>query len=161
MQREAPRSTITASSWACDPRGGMLTHGPWLAARPHDSNHRDALGAGCTGIVPADTGVIDAFRHALWPTRHNVPGVTPARARMAPPPYTKAWRNASARWRKRLETVGSQWTERFAIAPHAGAQCVGPYEPRVIRKVLAHSVCVLLNRQLDRSPLDFFGKPGW
>jgi Transposase DDE domain len=140
-------------------RCGMITHCPLLAARPHDINHLDALVEGFAGLVPADKGFIDAFRHALLQTRHNITIVTPARARMAPPPHTKALLNASARWRKRIETVGSQLTERFAIA-RIRVRNLWHLQHRVIRKVLAHTVCVFLNLQLDRSPMDLDGLVG-
>ena len=140
-------------------RCGMITHCPLLAARPHDINHLDAWVEGFAGIVPADKGFIDAFRHALVQTRHHITIVTPARARMAPPPHTKALLNASARWCKRIETVGSQLTERFAIA-RIRVRHLWHLQHRVIRKVLAHTVCVFLHLQLDRSPMDLDGLVG-
>ena len=63
---------------------------------------------------------------------------------------------ASARWRKRIETVGSQLTERFAIA-RIRVRDLWHFHHRVIRKVLAHTVCVFLNLHLRRSPLDLDG----
>ena len=137
-------------------RCGMITHCPLLAARPHDINHLDALVEGFTGLVPADKGFIDAFRQDLLQTRHDITIITPVRARMAPPPHSKALLKASARWRKRIETVGSQLTERFAIA-RIRVRDLWHFQHRVIRKVLAHTVCVFLNLHLGRSPLDLDG----
>jgi hypothetical protein len=137
-------------------RCGMMTHCPLLAARPHDIKHVDALVEGFVGLVPADKGFIDAFRHALLQTRHNITILTPARARMAPLPHSQALLKASARWRKRIETVGSQLTERFAIA-RIRVRDLWHFQHRVIRKVLAHTVCVFLNLQLGRAPLDLDG----
>jgi hypothetical protein len=137
-------------------RCGMITHYPLLAARPHDIQHLEALVEGFSGVAPADKGFIDAFRHDLLQTRHDITIVTPARARMAPPPYSRALLKASARWRKRIETVGAQLTERFAIA-RIRVRDLWHFQHRVIRKVLAHTVCVFLNLQLGRSPMDLDG----
>jgi hypothetical protein len=63
---------------------------------------------------------------------------------------------ASQRWRKRVETVGTQLTERFAIA------CMRVHDlwhvqHRLIRNMPAHTVIVFLNLQLRRPPLDLDG----
>jgi len=134
----------------------MLTHSPWLPARPHALPHLEAWVEGFSGLVPADTGCIDAVRHALWQTRHHIIILTPPRTRMAPSPYSRALRKASARWRKRIETVGAQLTERCAMA-HMRVRDLWHFHHRVSRKVLAHTVCVLLNLQLGRSPMDLDG----
>jgi hypothetical protein len=134
-------------------RCGRITHSPLLTARPHDSQHLEALVAGVSGIVPADKGFMEAVRHALLQSRHHIIILTPPRARMAPPPYSRALLKAAARWRKRPETVGAQLTERFAIA-RIRVRDLWHFQHRVIRKVLAHTVCMFLNLQLDRAPMD-------
>lgn len=45
-------------------RNGLLTHYPWLPARPHDVNHLGALVEGFRGLVPADKGFLDEYQHA-------------------------------------------------------------------------------------------------
>lgn len=94
-----------------------------------------------------------SYRHTLLATRHDLLVITPARARMAPPPYSRALLQASARWRKRSETVGAHLTERFAVA-RLRVHDLWHYQHRLIRKILAHTVTVFLNLQLHRSPLD-------
>jgi len=86
--------------------------------------------------------------------RHAIALVTPTRARMKPSP--QPWRlvKACARWRKLVETVGSQLTERFAVA-RIRVRDLWHFQHRLIRKVLAHTVMVFLNLQLGRPPLDF------
>ena len=137
-------------------RIGMIIHGPLLAARPHDINHLEVLVEGFCGVVPADKGFIDAFRHHLLATRHDIVILTPARARMAIPPHSRALLRASARWRKRIETVGSHLTERFGVA-RIRVHDLWHYQHRLIRKILAHTVIVFLNLQLHRTPLDLDG----
>jgi len=137
-------------------RCGMITHYPLLAARPHDINHLDTLVEGFGGLVPADKGFIEAFRHQPLEHRHGITVLTPTRARMKPPRHAPALRVAAKRWRKLIETVGSHLTERFAIA-RIRVHDLWHYQHRLIRKVLAHTVGVFLNLQLRRRPLDLDG----
>jgi hypothetical protein len=65
-------------------------------------------------LVPADKGLWDPFRQALYAQRQGVEIVVPARKNMTetqPRPLLRACR----RWRKIVETVGSQLTQRFAV----------------------------------------------
>lgn len=137
-------------------RIGMITHFPLLAARPHDINHLDTLVEGFCGIAPADKGFIDAFRQQQLADRHGITVVTPTRARMAPPAHAPALMIACRRWRKLVETVGSHLTERFGVA-RIRVHDRWHYQHRLIRKVLAHTVGVFLNLQLQRPPLDLDG----
>lgn len=133
-------------------RSGMITSFPLLPARPHDINLLDDLVDGFAGLVPADKGFIDTLRQALLEERHGVLVVTPPRKGMATsttPRLVKACR----RIRKRVETVGSQLTERFAIA-RIRVRDLWHFQQRLIRKVLAHTVVVFLNLQFGRAPLD-------
>jgi hypothetical protein len=136
-------------------RSGMITHFPLLPARPHDVQLLDTLVEGFVGIAPADKGCIDAFRHALLHERHGVVVLTPPRKRMQTH-HSAAVLRASGRWRKRVETVGAQLTERFAIA-RIRVHDLWHFQHRLIRKILAHTVIVFLNLQLGRPPLDLDG----
>lgn len=136
-------------------RLGMIIHAPLLPARPHDSQLLDDLIEGFTGVVPADKGFIDAFRQEQLAQKRHVELVTPARKNMKiQPPVTL--RRICQRWRKRVETIGSHLTERFHIAA-TRAHDLWHYQNRLIRKILAHTVCVFLNLQLGRPPLDLDG----
>lgn len=136
-------------------RSGMITHFPLLPARPHDIQLLDTLVEGFVGVTPADKGFIDAFRHALLEERHGVVVLTPVRKRMQAQRPGSVLR-ASQRWRKRLETVGSQLTERFAVA-RIRVRDLWHFQHRLIRKILAHTVIVFLNLQQGRPPLDLDG----
>lgn len=133
-------------------RSGMITDCPLLPARPHDINHLDDLVERFAGIVPADKGFIDAVRQALLEERHGVLVITPPRKRMRTS-HPAGLLKACKRIRKCIETVGSQLTERFAIA-RIRVRDVWHFQHRIIRKVLAHTVVVFLNLQLGRPPLD-------
>ncbi|HZS08358.1 MAG TPA: hypothetical protein VFD58_26225 [Blastocatellia bacterium] len=74
---------------------------------------------------------------------------------MAAPPASGPAR-AGGRWRRIVETVGSQLTERFGIA-RIRVRDLWHYQHRLIRKILAHTVAVFLNLQLGRDPLDLDG----
>ena len=133
-------------------RSGMITHFPLLPARPHDIQCLSDLVEGFVGDIAADKGFIDAVRQALLAERHQVLVITPPRKGMStshPPQVLKACR----RLRKRIETVGSHLTERFALA-RIRVRDLWHLQHRIIRKVLAHTVGVFLNLQLGRSPLD-------
>ena len=136
-------------------RSGMITSFPLLPARPHDVQFLEELVEAFTGTVPADKGFIDAFRHVLLEERQGVLMVTPPRKGMTtahPPKLLRACKYL----RKRVETVGSQLSERFAIS-RIRVRDVWHYQHRLIRKVLAHTVGVFLNLQLGRKPLDLDG----
>jgi hypothetical protein len=126
-----------------------------LPARPHDIHLLDDLVQGMVGVVPADTGFIDAVRHALLAERHGVVVVTPPRNRRRSP-HSAQVRATCARWRKRIDTVGAQLTERFAVT-RIRVRDLWHYQHRLIRKILAHTVAVLLNLPLGRPPLDLDG----
>ena len=61
-----------------------------------------------------------------------------------------------ARWRKRVETVGSHLTERCGVVRIRVCD-LWHFQHRLIRKILAHTVGVFLNLQLGRKPLDLDG----
>ncbi len=136
-------------------RSGMIIHYPLLPARPHDVQLTEELVAHFAGIAPADKGFIDAVRQALLAERHGVTLVTPPRKRMQAA-FAPAVLKTCMRWRKRVETVGSQLTERFAVA-RIRVRDLWHLQHRLIRKILAHTVGVFLNLQLGRTPLDLDG----
>ena len=136
-------------------RSGMIIHYPLLPARPHDVQLTDELVAAFAGVVPADKGVIDTVRQALLEERHGVTLVTPPRKRMQAA-FAPAMLKLCARWRKRVETVGSHLSERFGVA-RIRVRDLWHFQHRLIRKILAHTVGVFLNLQLGRKPLDLDG----
>ncbi|HET8689040.1 MAG TPA: IS982 family transposase [Methanosarcina sp.] len=134
---------------------GMITHYPLLPARPHDIQSIDALLEGFQGIAPADKGFIDAYRHSLLLERHEILIVTPQRKNMKstlPDPLVQFCK----RIRKRIETVGSHLIGRFKI-DQIRVHDLWHFQHRLIRKILAHTVCVFLNLSCNRTPLDLDG----
>jgi hypothetical protein len=137
-------------------RCGLITHYPLLAARPHDIQGLATLVDGYAGgIIAADKGFIDQYQHAILAEHQGIYVVAPPRARM---PLTQplCLVRMCARWRKIVETVGSQLTEHFAVA-RIRVHDLWHFQCRLIRKVLAHTIGVLLNLQMGRQPLDLDG----
>lgn len=134
---------------------GMITYYPLLPARPHDIQSIDTLLEGFQGIAPADKGFIDAYRHSLLLERHEILVVTPQRKNMKstlPDPLVQFCK----RIRKRIEIVGSHLTGRFKI-DQIRVHDLWHFQHRLIRKILAHTVCVFLNLSYNRTPLDLDG----
>lgn len=126
-----------------------------LPARPHDIQSIDTLLEGFQGIAPADKGFIDAYRHSLLLERHEILVVTPQRKNMKstlPDPLVQFCK----RIRKRIEIVGSHLTGRFKI-DQIRVHDLWHFQHRLIRKILAHTVCVFLNLSYNRTPLDLDG----
>lgn len=133
-------------------RDGMILDYSLFPARPHDMHLLDDLIEGVEGIVLGDKGFLDTTRQATLPTKRNVLLITPIRKNMhtpLPPFHLQIYR----RWRKRVETVGSHLTERFQI-DHTRARDLWHFQLRLLRKILAHTLCVFLNLRLHRPPLD-------
>jgi len=61
-----------------------------------------------------------------------------------------------AKWPKKVETVASHLSERFAVA-RIRVHDLWHFLHRLIRKILAHTVAVALNIQLKKTPLDLDG----
>lgn len=136
-------------------RLGMITHYSLLSARPHDIRSIETLLEEFEGIASADKGFIDNFRQSLLLKRHRILVVTPPRKNMKtalPEPLLKFCR----RIRKRIETVGSQLTGRFRT-DHIRVHDIWHFQHRLIRKILAHTVCVFINLTSNRPPLDLDG----
>ena len=136
-------------------RLGMITHYTLLPARPHDIQLLDDLLAGFSGVAIGDKGFIDAVRQQELANKRSVELLTPTRRNMALqlPPFVQ---RLTRRWRKLIETVGSQLAGRFAIE-QIRVRDLWHLQHRIIRKILAHTLAVVLNLQLGRSPLDFDG----
>ncbi len=134
---------------------GMITHYTLLPARPHDIQSIDTLLEEFEGTAAADKGFIDEFRQSLLLKRHGILVVTPPRKNMKtalPEPLLKF----CGRIRKRIETVGSQLTGRFKV-DHIRVHDIQHFEHRLIRKILAHTVCVFINLTFNLPPLDLDG----
>jgi hypothetical protein len=82
--------------------------------------------------------------------------VTPRKKNRADLPVSGTTRQACARWRKLVETVGAHLTERFGVH-RIHVHDLWHFQHRLIRKVLAHTVAVFLNLKLGRQPLDLDG----
>ena len=137
-------------------RLGMITHYPLLAARPHDIQSLDTLLEGFEGLAPADKGFIDEYRQALLLERHGITVVTPVRKNMLASKLPEHLLRFCKRIRKFVETVGSHLTERFGI-DQIRVHDLWHFQHRLIRKILAHTVCVFLNLMFHRPPLDLDG----
>lgn len=136
-------------------RAGMIIEYPLLPARPHDSQLLPDLLTEFVGVVPADKGFMDTWRQGELARKRAVELVTPSRKNMQVKPPAQVVQ-VCRRWRKKIETVGSHLTERFQMA-HTRAHDLWHYQHRLIRKVLAHTMCVFLNLLLGRPPLDLDG----
>jgi len=136
-------------------RIGMVTHYPLLPARPHDIQSLDTLLEDFEGLSPADKGFIDDFRHTLLSEKHGITVVTPPRKGMTTN-LPKSLLKYCYYLRKYVETVGSHLTERFSI-DRIRVHDLWHFQHRLIRKILAHTICVFLNLILNRPPLDLDG----
>jgi hypothetical protein len=137
-------------------RCGLITHSPLLAARPHAIQCLEALVEGdAGGLSAADKGCIDPYEHTLLAQPQGMHVVTPPRARMTPT-QPRGLVRACARWRKVVETVGSQWTEHCAVA-RIRVHDLWHFQQRLMRKIVAHTVGVFLHLQMGRQPLDLDG----
>ena len=133
----------------------MITHYPLLAARPHDIQSLDTLLEGFEGMAPADKGFIDEYRHSLLWERHRILVATPARKNMQTE-LPKPLRQFSKRIRKFVEAFGSHLTERFKV-DRIRVHALWHFQRRLIRKILAHTVCIFLNLIFHHPLLDLDG----
>ncbi len=127
-------------------RTGMITHFPLLNARAHDVNHLGALIEGFSGTVPTDLGFLDEYQHRLWRETQHTQVITPTRLNMESSPEQVKLVKKTKYWRKLVETVGSQLTERFQISK-IKVKDLWHYQNRIFRKILSHTVGVYLNMQ--------------
>lgn len=131
---------------------GMIVNYPLLPARPHDIQSLDTLVEGFQGTIIGDKGFLDAYRH-LQLQSQGVQVVTPPRRNMK---SATGWNGYYSKLRKIVETVGSQLTERFGLQ-RLKLRSGWHLRYRLIRKVLSHTLCVFLNLQLHRPPLEIAG----
>lgn len=132
-------------------RNGMILHYPLLPARPHDVQLLGDLLDDFSGVAIADKGFIDAWRQEQLATKRAIELVTPSRKNMAVH-LPCSLRPLCRRLRKRIETVGSQLTERFQI-DCTRAHDLWHYQHRLIRKILSHTLCVFINLLDGQPPL--------
>ena len=133
-------------------RSGMITHFPLLSARDHDLNHLGTLIEGFCGTVPADKGFLSAYQEQLWLETQQTRVVTPNRKNMESSSEEVKLVRRTKYWRKLVETVGSQLTERFQISK-IKVKDLWHYQNRIFRKVLSHTVGIYLNMQNGNKPL--------
>jgi hypothetical protein len=133
-------------------RSGMITNFPLLSARLHDVNHLGSLIEGFVGTVPADKGFIDEYQHGLWQEKQQTEIVTPTRRNMETSPEQVKLIRKTKYWRKLVETVNSQLTERFQISK-IKVKDLWHYQNRIFRKIMSHTVAVFLNLQIGNKPL--------
>ena len=96
-------------------------------------------------------GSLTSFDNKNWPGKRGLNWSTPSRKNMQVP-LPAPVRRISKRWRKLVETVASHLIERYRIA-HTRARDLWHYQNQLNRKVLSHTICVLINLQLGRPPL--------
>jgi hypothetical protein len=98
---------------------------------------------------------MDAYRQALLLKRHGITVVTPIRKNMQTD-LPKALLKFCKYVRKFVETIGSHLTERCEV-DKIRVHDLWHFQHRLIRKILAHTVCVFLNLTSGRPPLDLDG----
>lgn len=135
---------------------GFILQAGLVSPRPHDSQHLDTLLAevapGTT--IEGDKAFVDRPTQTTLYQERGILLLTPSKKRMAASPFDLG--PIGQRFRRLIETVGSQLTERFHIQRmkvRKGWTLVAKW----YRKILAHTICVWLNLQHDRDPLDFEG----
>jgi len=135
---------------------GMIVHAPLLPAGSHDSQLTDILieGMPTHAICLGDKGFLDTETQTALQQEYELYLLTPLRSNMKPTPF--AMPAALNSIRQLVETVGSQLVERFKVQSQRvrkGWTLLAKW----FRKILAHTVCVWLNLQYGRPPLDFAG----
>ncbi len=107
-----------------------------------------------SGMLLGDKGFISPILHQELASQ-GIDLQTPLRCNM-----TETRPHGFTRWltktRRRVETVIGQLADRFAIEQHR-ARDLWHLVSRLYRKVAAHTLCVLLNRQLGRPLLQLDG----
>lgn len=135
---------------------GMIVHAPLLPARSHDSQHTDALliGAPAGTVALADKAFLDEDKQTALQEAYGLRLLTPLRAGMQATAFVLP--EGLKGLRQLIETVNGQLVERFKVQ-EMRVRKGWTLLARWFRKILAHTVCVWLNLQLGRSPLDFAG----
>lgn len=124
---------------------------------PANVDERDSLWdiiPGILGLVIGDKGFIGSARKSEF-AQHGIQLETPLRSNMKEtrdPKFVKQLMSV----RRLVETVIGQLTERFNIEK-VWARDLWHLTIRLTRKILAHTVCVFINLQLGRKPLQLDG----
>jgi IS5 family transposase len=126
-----------------------------ITVTPANTDEREAawdLVDGIMGLLLGDKGYISKFFRACLRTC-EIQLETPLRRNMHDPrPSDQV--GALMTVRRRIETVIGQLTERLHLAT-VRARDVLHLTGRIARKILAHTLGVLVNRQLGQEPLQF------
>lgn len=135
---------------------GFIVQADLVPARPHDSQHLDTLLAGVRPgtIVSSDKAFVNRAVQTVLHQEGGILLLTPQKQNMAPSPFDLG--PLGNRVRRLIETVGSQLTGRFHIQRlkvRKGWTLLAKW----YRKILAHTMCVWLNKSYGRDPLDFEG----
>lgn len=135
---------------------GMIVHAPLLQARPHDSQHTEALLAGMPAgaLGLADKAFLDEDKQTALQDAYDLRLLTPLREGMHATAFILP--DSLKGLRQLIETVNSQLVERFKVQ-EMRVRKGWTLLARWFRKILAHTICVWLNLQSGRSPLDFAG----
>ena len=136
---------------------GMIVFAPLLPARPHDSSLIEPLllGVPADTIVGADKGFINLDTQLKLKEEYGILLKTPLRSNMRGREDFQLSQGEN-RLRRLIETVISQFTERFHIQ-RMKVRKGWTLFAKWYRKILAHTVCVLLNLLHGRNPIDLEG----
>jgi hypothetical protein len=105
-----------------------------------------------TGLVLGDKGYLSAPLQAEL-RRYDIELQSLFRVNMSDE-RSPAWLRLLGRFRRRIETVIGQLSDRFHIE-RVWARDLWHFHSRINRKVLAHTICCWLNRQLGLPTLQF------
>lgn len=106
-----------------------------------------------------DRGFSGPRRKRQWKERYDVEVVGPPQQGHGPA-WPHQWQQWAARLRQIIETVHDRLLNFFRLAkerPH----CMAGFQARLAAKVALHNVCIWLNRQRGRPPLQFADLLGW
>jgi hypothetical protein len=139
---------------------GLIVHAPLLQAYGHDSQCRDQLLVGVPAytLVLADAAFLDLEWQQQCQQHQHIRILTPIKSNMEPTPDRNPFilKRLGNSLRRLIETVYAQLTQRLQVAA-IKARDAWHFQNLWITKILTHTVCVFLNIQLQRQPLDFEG----
>lgn len=135
---------------------GFIVQAALVSARSHDSQHLDTLVAEVPPgtLVSSDKAFVNRPTQTALYQERGIFLLTPQKKNMAASPFDSG--PLGNRVRRLIETVGSQLTGRFHIQRlkvRKGWTLLAKW----YRKILAHTMCVWLNKLYGRDPLDFEG----
>ena len=139
---------------------GLIVHAPLLQAYGHDSRCRDELlcGVAPNTFVLGDAAFLDLDWQQQCQEDHAVRVLTPIKSNMEPTKQRKPFilNRLGNTMRRLVETVYAQLTERFHVA-RMKVRDAWHLQNLWTTKILAHTLCVFLNIQIQRDPLDLEG----